>query len=374
MAHRNVSHVATLIYDWYRTLGEDEILDETTYALLEDILQTSMSLEQFRLMRNKLRNSESFEARREQMLLQWGPVLEATPDEEEASRFLAELFESFDHSLMFSHTLEAGKTSIRPGQVNDTITAVGGNMPCWTLHLVTRGQGLYDSVGEMQLGRGNLLLFSPSASCHYHRDPSSKLWVHDWLLFQPRSHWTQWLDWPELGAGVYRLQITDKDEFNLMCGLSREVRQLGEDPRRLAPDLQYNRLEELLIRASDSMTGATPDHQDARVIRACDYVRDNLAIPFTVADVARHCNVSASRMAHLFQQQMGVGLMHWRNDLRMQQARTLLADGGDSIAEIAYRVGYGDPSQFSKYFSKHVGVSPREFRRSALGKRGKAQQ
>lgn len=374
MAGPNVTQVAALIYDWYRNLGRGEMLDEATYALLEDILQTSMSLEQFRLMGSKLRNSPGFEERRERVLDHWGPVMHTTVDEEAANCFLAELFESFDHSLMFSHTLEAGKTSMRPGQVNDGVTTVGGNMPCWTLHLITRGQALYDGGDEIQLGRGSVLLFSPNASCHYRRHPSSKLWVHEWLLFQPRSHWAQWMDWPEVGAGVQLAQVSDKDSLSVICALSSEIRKLGETSMRLALDLQYNRLEELLIRASASGARPAPERQDARVAGACDFIRENLSRPFTVADVARHCNVSASRMAHLFQHQMGVGIMHWRNDLRMQQARRLLLDSSESVAEIAYRVGYGDPSQFSKYFAKHIGVGPREFRNSLAPAHSKSQQ
>lgn len=364
MVESGTTEVAALIFNWYCQLDRVELVDESTYREVEAILQTSMSLEQFRLMGNKLRSDAGFDVRRLQLREEWGEAVAAGLDEESANRFLAELFESFDHSLMFSHTLEAGRTTVRPGQPNDVMTAVGGNMPCWTLHLTTRGRALYTCGEDIQVGRGDVLLFSPGATCHYQRHPGSKLWVHEWFLFQQRSHWSLWMNWPEVGDGVFRIRIEDVGGFARLVELGRAIQDLSGEAPGMICDLQYNRLEELLIRLSGSLSSGNAENQDSRVMRACEYIRDRLASPFTVADVAAHCNVSPSRMAHLFQRHTGVGLMHWRNDLRMQQARKLLLEGDRSVTAIAHEIGYGDPTQFSKYFTKHIGVSPREFRNS----------
>ena len=83
-----------------------------------------------------------------------------------------------------------------------------------------------------------------------------------------------------------------------------------------------------------------------------------------INDLAAQLNLSSSRFAHLFKEQLGVGPKTWINDLRMQQARKLLLQSADSIATVGRRVGYDDPNYFTRYFSKSMGCSPREFRRT----------
>jgi AraC-like DNA-binding protein len=50
--------------------------------------------------------------------------------------------------------------------------------------------------------------------------------------------------------------------------------------------------------------------------------------------------------------------------MRLHQARKLLLGNNESINLIARQVGYEDPNQFSKYFKKNMGCSPREFRQA----------
>jgi AraC-like DNA-binding protein len=68
------------------------------------------------------------------------------------------------------------------------------------------------------------------------------------------------------------------------------------------------------------------------------------------------------RNAHLF------ALTSFRELLtkvRMHEARWLLARDGTPIQEVAARVGYREPAQFSKRFRHHYGVSPRAYREAS---------
>jgi AraC-like DNA-binding protein len=49
--------------------------------------------------------------------------------------------------------------------------------------------------------------------------------------------------------------------------------------------------------------------------------------------------------------------------IRMQRALELLQNNSASIAEIAYMVGFGDPSYFTKIFSKHFGYLPSDIKK-----------
>lgn len=51
--------------------------------------------------------------------------------------------------------------------------------------------------------------------------------------------------------------------------------------------------------------------------------------------------------------------------IRMDEARELLRSTELKSFQIAERVGFAEPNYFSFCFKKHVGVSPKEYRRQA---------
>jgi len=75
-----------------------------------------------------------------------------------------------------------------------------------------------------------------------------------------------------------------------------------------------------LIRTSATIVPDDLSAPDPRVVHACDFIREHLAEPLSVAEVARQCHVSPSRLAHLFKANLGLGLQQFRDNLRMQQA------------------------------------------------------
>ena len=50
--------------------------------------------------------------------------------------------------------------------------------------------------------------------------------------------------------------------------------------------------------------------------------------------------------------------------LRMERAQALIREGGRTMAEISYSVGFNDPHYFSKVFKQQTGMTPTEYRNS----------
>jgi AraC-like DNA-binding protein len=53
--------------------------------------------------------------------------------------------------------------------------------------------------------------------------------------------------------------------------------------------------------------------------------------------------------------------------LRQAMAADLLADRSLAIHEVAFLLGYSEPSTFYRAFRRWTGTSPREFRDAAVG-------
>ena len=82
--------------------------------------------------------------------------------------------------------------------------------------------------------------------------------------------------------------------------------------------------------------------------------------------IAAVAGPSAYHFARQFKAATGLPPHQYLIARRVERAKQLLQPDGDlSQAEIAARAGFSDQSQFSHHFKRIVGVTPRQFRKSA---------
>jgi AraC-like DNA-binding protein len=99
---------------------------------------------------------------------------------------------------------------------------------------------------------------------------------------------------------------------------------------------------------------------------AADYVRDHLAEPLRLADIADAVGYSERQLERLFRRVFGMTVRRFVILSRVQAAAHELTATDRSLTGIAARCGYGDPSAFSHAFRAEMGVSPREYRNRHL--------
>lgn len=356
-----------MLFSWLLEPDEELASEPAARGALATLLGFTLEEQDLVQFGTRLRRQDSFAAYRQQLLARWRDKTDSDGimEETDAHGFVVDFIGNMDHAIFFEQGITASVTYTRRGALNDTDMQFPGSMPCWTLHLTTRGQGLFlNDHMEAEPTRGDLMLFHPDAGYHYGLHPGADDWEHLWVLFQPRPNWESWLEWPSCDKGISLLTLQDELATAQVEKLFRDLIALRSEQTSYRNDLEHNRLEELLIRCRQFATVTVDRERDQRVRRACDYMQQHLTQGFSIDDVATACNLSPSRLAHLFKEHMGVSPKSWSNNMRLQQARKLLLASSDPIAVIAAQVGYEDPTQFSKYFSKNVGCSPREFRRS----------
>ena len=81
------------------------------------------------------------------------------------------------------------------------------------------------------------------------------------------------------------------------------------------------------------------------------------------ADYASKLNLSLSYLNETVKANTGFPVSYWIQQETMLEARRLLYYSKISIKEIAYQLGYEDPTYFSRLFKKVVGLSPGDYRR-----------
>ena len=82
----------------------------------------------------------------------------------------------------------------------------------------------------------------------------------------------------------------------------------------------------------------------------------------TLPQLAHNCQISASRLSHLFKNEIGMNVKDYRLDRRLQTAAALVVSSDMPIKEIAYKVGYRHSSSFVRAFKSHFGLSPACYR------------
>ncbi len=73
-------------------------------------------------------------------------------------------------------------------------------------------------------------------------------------------------------------------------------------------------------------------------------------------------NVSTKTLNNIVNQVVNSSAKTFIDERAIMQAKRLLINTELSVKEIAYRFGFGDPSNFIKYFRNHTGTSPESFR------------
>lgn len=105
-----------------------------------------------------------------------------------------------------------------------------------------------------------------------------------------------------------------------------------------------------------------PGRRYHSVAAAIDYMKKNYAEMENVKEIHEHLQISYSRLAHIFKEETDISLNDYLIRIRIAESCRLLMETIDDVTEIAYRVGFGTYSNFSRTFKHLTGFTAQEFR------------
>jgi AraC-like DNA-binding protein len=119
---------------------------------------------------------------------------------------------------------------------------------------------------------------------------------------------------------------------------------------------------------ADDSSGWLAATSDPVVGRALKLLHAEPLRDWSVDELARRSNSSRTVLGERFKALLGQSPMRYLVEWRMQLAADLLRTTSIKLADIAERTGYGSEAAFSRAFSRHVGMSPAQWRDSVQGR------
>lgn len=113
--------------------------------------------------------------------------------------------------------------------------------------------------------------------------------------------------------------------------------------------------------------GLGPPTLDHRLRAAITIMRENVSEKITVEEIATKVGLSRAHIFNLFRDQLHTTPQVFWSAVRVEEAMRRLITEGVPLTWVALDLGFSAPSNFSRFFKEHTGVSPSTFRRAASG-------
>lgn len=166
------------------------------------------------------------------------------------------------------------------------------------------------------------------------------------------------------GAGAPSSMLVSDASPALLDAVVRLLRLLDapHDLPVLAPAIKREILWRLILGVQGTAVqqlGLASSHL-SQIARATQWIRQHYAEPLRVDDLAALAGMSASAFYRNFQAVTAMSPIQFQKQIRLQEARLLLAAHPNKVTSIGHRVGYESASQFSREYRRQFSRPPSE--------------
>jgi AraC-like DNA-binding protein len=142
-------------------------------------------------------------------------------------------------------------------------------------------------------------------------------------------------------------------------GMCDRCSRYKDQPQLLNAALHYL-LEFVWHRGTSAEQPCSSEDLHPSVLRAVELLRDD-PVTGSLDTLARRAGLSKHRLSRLFNQEMGMSITDYRNNLRIQHFLELRKTHDGNLLELALEVGFGSYTQFYRAFQHHMGCSPKDY-------------
>lgn len=126
------------------------------------------------------------------------------------------------------------------------------------------------------------------------------------------------------------------------------------------------RIRDMLNLEHNQSSAAEPETLSyyEKIINLVKHYLDTEYQTATLEQASRRVNLSPNYLSRIMKEHSDISFSDYLFKTRMENAARMLKDIGYKQYEIAYRVGYDNPKNFSRAFRQHYNMTPSEYRKN----------
>lgn len=126
---------------------------------------------------------------------------------------------------------------------------------------------------------------------------------------------------------------------------------------------QKEALKKKMLQSDNLLQEAPPRSVDERFIeKIIGHIEANISeSEFSVQSLIETMNMSQDQLYRKLKALTGLSINHFIRLVRLKKAARLLAQGDYTVSEVLFKVGFNNPSYFTRCFKAEFGVLPREY-------------
>ena len=281
-------------------------------------------------------------------------------------------------SALISGDCSTSSLRLDGGSIIDQCIVTAGECGTFFLeqHLldVVRGGSVKLTCGRQSwtVGKNQMILLRKAHSIYYEKKGSPETGLFESLLFSINDELlkdfltTQQVNVPlmteELGAQVSPMSAR-------LVAYCWSLAPYFNDPSQVNPGLLRLKVMELLFNVMDCSKNIFRQMLQLRQPVKVDVhrvVEENYTSPITLEELAYLSGRSLSSFKRDFQSIYGETPAKWIREKRLSKARQILQSSRMSVADVAYSLGFENPTHFSRIFKERFGSSPISFFRKEV--------
>lgn len=165
--------------------------------------------------------------------------------------------------------------------------------------------------------------------------------------------------------------------YQILYMIRRELENTGKEEQVAKLAISYEEIQKngsekflrgIMDQALHSMESCCEKKQEERfskpVEESLKIIEENYNKNLSLDEISDAIAVSKNYFCYMFKREVGISIWNYLTQVRLKRAKELLETTEMKTYEIAFQVGYDNPSYFSKIFKKTESMTPNEYRES----------
>ena len=152
--------------------------------------------------------------------------------------------------------------------------------------------------------------------------------------------------------------------------LYKKVMDMVDDFKELYADVSNNNVYDEGKKqkySSDAADGEnimviSYDSKRNLIKESLEYIEQHYHEQISVGDIAKELGTSISYLSRIFKESTGETIIRTINNKRVEKAKIYLRETDYKVYEVADILGFENVTYFSRFFKKHTGISPKEYK------------